>query len=82
MTANGRIQASFAAASVAGPLAAGVLLVVLPVEQLLYIDAASFLVSAAALALIRRPFNPPLAKARTSIRQDVVEGLLEPGVLA
>ena len=75
VTANGRIQASFAAASVAGPLAAGVLLVVLPVEQLLYIDAASFLVSAAALTLIRRPFNPPLAKARTSIRQDIVEGL-------
>jgi MFS family permease len=75
VTANGRIQASFAAASVAGPLAAGVLLVILPVEQLLYIDAASFVVSAAALMLIRRPFNPPLARSRTSIRQDVVEGL-------
>jgi MFS family permease len=75
VTANGRIQASFAAASVAGPLAAGVLLVILPVEQLLYIDAASFVVSAAALMLIRRPFNPPLARSRTSIRQDVIEGL-------
>jgi len=75
VTANGRIQASFAAASVAGPLAAGALLVVLPVEQLLYVDAASFLVSAAALSLIRRPFNPPLARRATSIRQDVVEGL-------
>ena len=75
VTANGRIQASFAAASVAGPLAAGALLVVLPVEQLLYVDAASFLVSAAALSLIRRPFNPPLARRATSIRQDIVEGL-------
>ena len=75
MTANGRIQASFAAATVAGPLAAGVLLVVLQVEQLLYVDAASFLVSAVALGLIRRPFNPPLERPRTSIRQDVVEGL-------
>ena len=75
VTANGRIQASFAAASVAGPLAAGALLVFLPVEQLLYVDAASFLVSAVALGLIRRAFNPPLARRATSIRQDVVEGL-------
>ena len=64
VTANGRIQASFAAATVAGPLAAGALLVVLQVEQLLYVDAASFLVSAVALGLIRRPFNPPLARPR------------------
>jgi MFS family permease len=75
VTANGRIQASFAAATVAGPLVAGVLLVVIPVEQLLYVDAATFLVSAVALAFIRRPFNPPLERPRTSIRQDVVEGL-------
>jgi MFS family permease len=75
VTANGRIQASFAAASVAGPIAAGVLLVVLPLEQLLYIDAATFLVSAVALSLIRRPFNPPLVRPRTSIRQDIGEGL-------
>ena len=75
VTANGRIQASFAAATVAGPLVAGVLLVVIPVEQLLYVDAATFLVSALALAFIRRPFNPPLERPRTSIRQDVVEGL-------
>ena len=75
VTANGRIQASFAAATVAGPLVAGVLLVVLPVERLLYVDAATFLVSAMALSLIRRPFNPPLERPRTSIREDIVEGL-------
>jgi MFS family permease len=75
VTANGRIQASFAAATVAGPLVAGVLLVVFPVEQLLYVDAATFLVSAMALSLIRRPFNPPLERPRTSIREDIVEGL-------
>jgi MFS family permease len=75
VTANGRIQASFAAATVAGPLVAGALLVVLPVEQLLYVDAATFLVSATALSFIRRPFNPPLERPRTSIRQDIVEGL-------
>jgi MFS family permease len=75
VAANGRIQASFAAATVAGPLVAGALLVVLPVEQLLYVDAATFLVSAIALSLIRRPFNPPLERPRASIREDIVEGL-------
>ncbi|HVR88551.1 MAG TPA: MFS transporter [Candidatus Limnocylindria bacterium] len=75
VTANGRIQASFAAASVLGPITAGVLLVVLPVQDLLVIDAATFLVSATTLGLIRRPFNAPLERPRTSIQQDVVEGL-------
>jgi MFS family permease len=75
VTANGRIQASFAAASVFGPLAAGVLLVVIPVEAVLYVDAASFLVSAVTLSLIRRSFNAPAPPRTTSIRQDIVEGL-------
>jgi len=73
--ANGRIQASFAAASVLGPLAAGALLVFAPVETILLLDAASFLVSAAMLSLIARPFNAPLTKRATSIREDIVEGL-------
>ena len=75
VTANGRIQASFAAAAVLGPLAAGALLVFVPVEAILLLDAASFLVSAAMLSLIARPFNAPLTKRATSIRQDIVEGL-------
>ncbi|HTH70771.1 MAG TPA: MFS transporter [Candidatus Saccharimonadales bacterium] len=75
VTANGRIQATFAGASVLGPLVAGALLVVLPVDQLLVVDAATFVVSAVALSLIRRPFNAPLARRATTIRQDVVEGL-------
>src|SRR4029077_1705672 len=75
VTANGRIQATFAGATVLGPLVAGALLVVLPVDRLLVVDAATFLVSAAALSMIRRPFNAPLTARRTTIRQDVVEGL-------
>jgi MFS family permease len=75
VTANGRIQASFSAATVVGPLAAGALLAFIPVESLLYIDALTFVVSAVALALIGRPFNAPREPARTSIRADVVEGL-------
>ena len=75
ITANGRIQASYAAASVLGPLVAGAALAFVPVEMVLYVDAASFVVSALALSLIRRPFNAPITRGTTSIRQDVVEGL-------
>jgi MFS family permease len=75
VTANGRIQASFASASVLGPLVAGALLVALAVDQLLVVDAATFVVSAVALTLIRRPFNAPLTPRTTTIRQDVIEGL-------
>jgi MFS family permease len=75
VTANGRIQSSFAAASVLGPLAAGALLVFASVETILLLDAASFVVSAAMLSVIARPFNAPITKRATSIRQDIVEGL-------
>jgi len=76
VAANGRIQASFAAASVLGPVAAGVLLGFVSVETVLYVDAASFLVSAMTLSLIRRSFNVEIARRRmTSIRHDIAEGL-------
>lgn len=76
--ANGKIQASYSAAQVLGPLLAGVLLAVVAVEEVFLVDAASFLVSAIALSLVRRSFNvaePEASGPRTSIRQDVVEGL-------
>jgi MFS family permease len=75
VTANGRIQASFFAATILGPLLAGVLIAVVPVATLLFLDAASFLVSAIALSLISRSFNGARKGARSSIRQDIVEGL-------
>ena len=75
VSANGRIQASFAAASVLGPLVAGALLVFIPVEAILLLDAVSFVASAVMLSLIARPFNAPITKRATSIRQDIVEGL-------
>lgn len=56
VTANGRIQASYSAAMVVGPLLAGFI----PVADLLLIDVASFLVSGTLLALVRRSFNGEL----------------------
>src|SRR5829696_686655 len=57
VTANGRVHASYSTAQIAGPLLAGLLITVAPVQQVLWVDAASFLVSAGALALIGRAFN-------------------------
>ncbi len=77
VTANGRIQASYSAAQVAGPLLAGALLSVLPLTWVLAFDAGSFAISALSLSLVRRSFNvaEDEPKERKSILHDVREGL-------
>jgi MFS family permease len=77
VTANGRIQATFSAAQVAGPLLAGVLISFLPLPWVLGLDSASFVVSAISLGLIRGSFNAVSGepKAATTILHDVREGL-------
>ncbi len=76
VAANGRIQASYSAATILGPLLAGMFLGLLDISNLLWFDGASFLVSALSLALIRRSFNNEKSEPKiTSIRQDVAEGL-------
>jgi MFS family permease len=75
VTANGRIQASYSGASILGPLLAGVLVTVVPIVELMLVDAFSFLLSSFSLVLIRISFNTGEKRARTSIRSDVVEGL-------
>jgi len=75
VTANGRVQASYSGASIAGPLLAGVLVTVVPITALMLIDSLSFLGSAFSLALIRISFNSGGKRAPTSIRSDVAEGL-------
>jgi MFS family permease len=84
VTANGRIQASYYAAQVAGPLLAGLLIAAISVQQVFWLDAASFLLSAASLAMVRRRFNlerDPDAEGaedgpkRRAIFREVVDGL-------
>ena len=75
VTANGRLQASFAAATVAGPLLAGLMLAVVDLETVFIVDSASFLVSAISLALIRTSFNPEQPREAAHILRDVHEGL-------
>jgi len=75
VSANGRIQASYSAAAVIGPLLAGTLVAFVSIPLLLLVDAASFLFSAASLGIIRIGFNVAEQGEKRSIRQDIVEGL-------
>jgi MFS family permease len=76
VTANGRVQAGYQAAQVVGPVVAGVVVGAgVPVADVFAVDAATFLVSAACVALVRRSFNAGTTSARASVRKDVVEGL-------
>ena len=77
VTANGRIQATYSAAQVVGPLLAGALLSFFPLVWVMAFDAGSFAVSAISLALIRRSFNivSDEPKEATTILHDVREGL-------
>jgi MFS family permease len=77
VTANGRIQATYSAAQVAGPLLAGALISFLPLVWVMALDAGSFAISALLLALIHRSFNVvgDEPKETTTIFYDVKEGL-------
>lgn len=77
VTANGRIQASYSGASILGPLLAGALVAIVPLPMLMLYDAASFLISALSLSLIRTQFNASEQEGqeRKNIGHDVVEGL-------
>lgn len=77
VTANGRIQASYSAATIVGPLLAGLLVAVLPLASILLFDSCSFLLSALSLALIKTRFDERSEEQDTqsSIWQDIVEGL-------
>jgi len=77
VTANGRLQASYSAATVAGPLLAGLLTAVIPIHAILLFDALSFLLSALSLTFIGTGFNADDAGQRRpeSLRRDVGEGL-------
>ena len=83
VAANARIMASNNAGRIFGPTLAGALVAFVPVADLLFVDAGSFLVSAAALSVIRSSFDapeepgatPPQGSAVRSLLADVREGL-------
>ncbi len=74
--ASGYLEASLSVSFIVGPLLAGVLLVSVGGAATLAIDAASFAVSAASLALIRRPFRAErTAKPRGGLLADIRDGV-------
>ena len=81
VTANARIMATNNAGQILGPGLAGALVAFVPVADLLFVDAGSFLVSSGCLALIRRSFNAatparrPAGSAIRALLADVREGL-------
>lgn len=76
VNANGRIQASYAAAQVIGPLLAGILVTTIPATWLFSLDALTYILAAISLLFIRRSFNTAdQPRKHTHIGQDVIEGL-------
>jgi predicted MFS family arabinose efflux permease len=80
VTANGRIMATNSAGQILGPILAGVLVTLMSPADLLFFDAASFVVSAASLAAIRRSFNAadrpgPANAGVASLLRDIRAGL-------
>jgi MFS family permease len=75
VTANGRIQASYSAAMVIGPLLAGVLIGLLPLAWLLAFNATTFVISAGLLSLIRISFNAAETPHSANILGDIGAGL-------
>lgn len=72
---NAKLQGSQSAAQIAGPGAGGVLVQALGAPLAILADAASFLVSSAALLAIRSPEPMPSATATPNMRNEIVEGL-------
>ncbi len=77
VNANGRIQASYSVATVAGPLVAGVFLGIASPETVLLFDSVTFVISIVSLVFIRRSLNPASRESeeRVPLRRDVGEGL-------
>jgi len=74
--ANSRLQLSDSAAQVAGPGLAGALVQLLTAPVAIIVDAASFMVSAATLALVRTSEAPPSSDHRPAVWAELREGLV------
>jgi predicted MFS family arabinose efflux permease len=74
--ANATVQASYSAATIAGPLLAGTLSAFVGLPNLFLLDSGSFLVSAAMLCWVRTSFNRTAGRSRQgSLRTALGDGL-------
>jgi MFS family permease len=76
VTANGRIMAVNQGTGIIGPALAGALVALMSPVDLLFVDAASFGLSALTLAAIRTSFNAAPAPGRAEAEPSVVRSLL------
>ena len=75
-TANGRLVATSSGASVAGPVLAGALVLIAPLESVFLVDSLSFFASALLLTSIRQSFGQAEdAGPRRRLRVEIREGL-------
>ncbi len=73
---TGYLEAVYSLGYILGPALAGILIAFIGAGPTLALDAASFLVSAASIVLIRRPLRSPAGPAaETSLRGQMAEGL-------
>jgi MFS family permease len=76
LTANARIQSSFQAVQVIGPVLGGLMVGAgLSIPAIFSITAFTYFISAVSLALIHTEFNRELLPVRKRIRSDIAEGL-------
>lgn len=73
--ANGKIQASYSAMGIIGPILAGSLAAFLPIEALLVVDGASYVLAAGTLLLVHHSFDAPDTAEQRSVRSEIAEGL-------
>lgn len=73
--ASGITEAFFSLAFVVGPALAGILVGIIGPAQTLAVDAVSFIASAAALGLVRRPLQAETPSGDLHLVADVAEGL-------
>lgn len=73
--ANAYLQGSYSAMTVIGPSIAAIVLSFIPIHTLLFVDSASFLISAISLFSIKASFDPQERQPPRSILKEMQEGL-------
>jgi MFS family permease len=81
VAANGRISVTDSISRVAGPVLAGFLVLLAPLEMVFLIDSLSFFVAAGTLLLIESSFNPASSasrekSAKKNVLKEIKEGLV------
>jgi MFS family permease len=75
ISANGRVQASYAAAAILGPFLAGILVARVPLSTLVLLNSATFLVSVCSLLQIHGTFHAAAPEYSARLSHEILEGV-------